>query len=99
MSAENITVKEMSEMIDFIKGLKYKSSDNPGVPEMYKKTKPSDIFFMGKKSIIRTYSAGVWYGEVFEKDGDELILKKRHATNGLEDKKINISVSSSQVWC
>lgn len=94
MSTEDITVKEMSEMIDFIKGLKYKASDNPSVPEMDKKTKLVDIFFMGKKSIIRTYSAGVWYGEVFEKDGDEVILK--NATR-LMDWKTKKSISLSAV--
>lgn len=30
---------------------------------------------VGKKCIIRTYSAGVHYGEVAEKDGKEVILK------------------------
>jgi hypothetical protein len=30
---------------------------------------------VGKKVIIRTYSAGVHYGEIAEKDGKEVILK------------------------
>jgi hypothetical protein len=30
---------------------------------------------VGKKAIIRTYSAGVWFGTVAEKAGDEIILK------------------------
>lgn len=30
---------------------------------------------IGKKCIVRTYSAGVWYGEVAEKSGNEVILK------------------------
>lgn len=29
---------------------------------------------IGKKCIVRTYSAGVWYGEVAEKDGNEVIV-------------------------
>jgi hypothetical protein len=29
---------------------------------------------IGKKAIIRTYSAGVWFGMVSEKSGDEIIL-------------------------
>ena len=29
---------------------------------------------IGTKSIIRTYSAGVWFGEVVEKAGNEVIL-------------------------
>ena len=30
---------------------------------------------VGKKCIVRTYSAGVWFGEVAEKSGNEVILK------------------------
>ena len=30
---------------------------------------------MGKKVIIRTYSAGVWFGELDQKSGTEVILK------------------------
>lgn len=29
---------------------------------------------LGRKVIIRTYSAGVWYGTLAEKDSDEVIL-------------------------
>lgn len=31
--------------------------------------------FVGKKVIIRTYSAGVFFGEIVEKSGSEVILK------------------------
>ncbi len=31
--------------------------------------------FVGQRVIVRTYSAGVWFGEVIEKDGEEVILK------------------------
>lgn len=30
---------------------------------------------VGKKCIVRTYSAGVWFGEVVEKSGNEVIVK------------------------
>ena len=30
---------------------------------------------IGQKCIIRTYSAGVWFGEVEEKSGNEVIIK------------------------
>lgn len=30
---------------------------------------------VGKKCIVRTYSAGVWFGEVAEKAGNEVIVK------------------------
>jgi hypothetical protein len=31
--------------------------------------------FLGEKVLVRTYSAGVFYGEIIEKDGDRVILK------------------------
>ena len=33
-----------------------------------------DDFAIGKKVIIRTYSAGVWFGTLIEKSGNEVIL-------------------------
>ena len=30
---------------------------------------------VGKKCIIRTYAAGVWFGEIAEKSGNEVIVK------------------------
>ena len=30
---------------------------------------------VGKKCVVRTYSAGVWFGEVAEKSGNEVIVK------------------------
>ena len=30
---------------------------------------------VGKKCIVRTYSAGVWFGEIAEKSGNEVIVK------------------------
>jgi hypothetical protein len=30
----------------------------------------------GKKTIVRTYSAGVWFGELKEKSGNEVVLVK-----------------------
>ncbi|PZU22493.1 MAG: hypothetical protein DI589_11275 [Shinella sp.] len=37
---------------------------------------PSSIsaHFIGKKAIIRTYSAGVWFGTVADKDGNEVVI-------------------------
>lgn len=37
-------------------------------------TSPISSFFIGKKAIIRTYSAGVWFGTVTAKEGNEVIL-------------------------
>ena len=36
---------------------------------------PSLNSMVGKKCVIRTYSAGVWFGEVAEKSGNEVIVK------------------------
>ena len=30
---------------------------------------------LGKKCVVRTYSAGVWFGEIAEKSGNEVVLK------------------------
>ena len=30
---------------------------------------------IGQKCVVRTYSAGVWFGEVAEKSGNEVIIK------------------------
>lgn len=30
---------------------------------------------IGKKCIVRTYSAGVWFGEIAEKSGNEVVVK------------------------
>ena len=44
--------------------------------------------FIGKKVIVRTYSAGVFFGELVEKEGEEIILKNArrlyrwHTNNG-----------------
>ena len=40
-------------------------------------TRPQDGLnaMLGKKVIIRTYSAGVWFGELEQKAGNEVILK------------------------
>lgn len=40
-------------------------------------TRPQDGLnaMLGKKVIIRTYSAGVWFGELEQKSGNEVILK------------------------
>ena len=36
---------------------------------------PSLNGMIGKKCIVRTYSAGVWFGEIAEKAGNEVVVK------------------------
>ena len=64
MNINNLTIGEAKELVSLF-GLK---------------TQPSTVglcSMIGKKVIIRTYSAGVWFGALSQKDGEEVIL-----TNG-----------------
>ena len=60
MSIENLTIKEARELAALF--------GNQSTPKL-------DNFSVGKKVIIRTYSAGVWFGELSQKSGNEVILK------------------------
>lgn len=78
-------------------------SSNPGLNSM-----------IGKKVIIRTYSAGVWFGELSEKSGNEVILKNARrmykwktlsgmslseiASNGIDTKLSKICQPVLLVW-
>lgn len=44
-----------------------------GQPESSAQTGLSAM--IGKKCIVRTYSAGVWFGEISKKSGNEVIVK------------------------
>ena len=46
---------------------------------------------LGKKCIIRTYSAGVWFGEIAEKCGEEVIVKNARTDR---DWETNIDANS-----
>ena len=53
-----VTLKEIAELL----GMKNTAAESV------------DSFVIGKEVIIRTYSAGVWFGRLKEKAGDEVIL-------------------------
>lgn len=69
---------------------------------------------IGRKVIVRTYSAGVWFGELDQKDGSEVILKNARrmwswntktgislssvAIHGINNKKSMIVEPVSLVW-
>jgi hypothetical protein len=69
---------------------------------------------VGKKCIIRTYSAGVWFGEVVEKSGNEVIVKNARrlwqwtaasgislssvAIHGVNNSKSKIVESVDSIW-
>ena len=54
-----VTLKELAELL----GMKNTAAES-GL----------DKFAIGQEVIIRTYSAGVWFGRLKEKAGDEVIL-------------------------
>ena len=69
---------------------------------------------IGKKVIIRTYSAGVWFGTLDQKDGDEVILRNARrmwawwakegislssvSVHGIEESKSKIAEAVPSVW-
>ena len=69
---------------------------------------------VGKKVIIRTYSAGCWFGELAEKEGNEVILKNARrmwrwwaaesislsacALHGIQRDKSKIVTAVDSVW-
>lgn len=69
---------------------------------------------VGKKCIIRTYSAGVWFGEVEQKAGNEVIVKNARrmwqwwaaksislsgvALYGIKQDKSKIAPAVDSVW-
>lgn len=72
------------------------------------------IGMIGKKCIIRTYSAGVWFGEVEQKAGSEVIVKNARrmwrwhaaesvslsavANHGIKEKQSKIAEAVISVW-
>lgn len=69
---------------------------------------------VGKKCIVRTYSAGVWFGEIEQKAGKEVIVKNARrlwrwhtkksislsaiAMGDIDESKCRIAESVPQVW-
>lgn len=71
-------------------------------------------YAIGKKVIIRTYSAGVWFGTLSQKSGNEVILKDARrlwrwhaaesislsavAVHGINQDKSSIAPSLEMIW-
>lgn len=69
---------------------------------------------VGKKCIVRTYSAGVWFGEIDQKSGSEVIVKNARrmwrwwaaesislsavAVHGINQDKSKIATAVDSVW-
>lgn len=54
------------------------SEEEPLPPVTVTEAKGINDFAIGKEVIIRTYSAGVWFGVLKQKAGNEVILTKAH---------------------
>jgi hypothetical protein len=63
MNIDDLTLKQIKEIGSLINS-QNSSDTSSGLNSM-----------IGKKVIIRTYNAGVWFGELSQKDGNEVILK------------------------
>lgn len=100
MSIENLTIKEARELANLF-------GNSSKCPEL-------DSFSIGEKVIIRTYTAGVWFGELSKKSGNEVILKNARrmwswwaaesislsgvANYGIQDSKSKIAPAVDTVW-
>ena len=61
MNIDNLTIGQVKELAALFSGVQPQQS---GLNNM-----------IGKKCVIRTYNAGVWFGEIAEKAGNEVIVK------------------------
>jgi hypothetical protein len=82
--------------------------------EKKKNTMPVNTYAIGEEVIIRTYSAGVWFGRLEQKDGNEVILKDARrmwlwccnksislsgvVVNGINREKSRIAPAVASVW-
>ena len=79
MNIEDLTIKQVRELQSLIGSSKQESAN----------TLTSMI---GKKCVVRTYSAGVWFGEIAEKSGTEVIVKNaRRMFQWWADESISLS--------
>ena len=63
MNIDNLTIGQAKELAALFSGAQTQQQ-------------PASLNSMvGKKCIVRTYSAGVWFGEIAEKSGNEVVVK------------------------
>lgn len=102
MNIDDLTLKQIKEISALVNGNAV-SEVSKGLNAM-----------IGKKVIIRTYCAGVWFGELNEKDRNEVILLNARrmwswwakegislssvATSGINHNKSKIAESVEAVW-
>ena len=77
---DNLTLRQLKEITAIAGGVQDDKKNNIG----------ADL--MNAKVIVRTYSAGVWFGELSERAGDEVILSRaRRMSNWLATESISLS--------
>lgn len=97
---DNLTIKEAKELAALF-------GNSSGQSKL-------DTYAIGKMVIIRTYSAGVWFGELAQKAGNEVVLKDARrmwswfaaesislsgvANYGLKESKSKIAPPVDSVW-
>ena len=103
MNFDNLTIKEAREIAAMFGNL---SSGNNACKSLNQ--------MIGKKCIVRTYSAGVWFGEIAEKAEEEVIIKNARrlwqwksssgislssvAIHGLNESGSKVVESVDEVW-
>ena len=98
MDIKDLTLRQVEEL----KAM-FGSGCNEGLADM-----------VGQKVIIRTYSAGVWFGEIEKKAGDEVIVKNARrlwqwktkqsislsavAVYGVDDSECRFAPAVERIW-
>lgn len=82
MEVKKIEVKSPSDLLAMFVDIlasaesKQQAEEEPLPPVTVTEAKGINDFAIGKEVIIRTYSAGVWFGVLSQKAGNEVILTK-----------------------
>lgn len=82
MEIKKIEVHSTSELLNMLAnifasaGSKQQAEEEPLPPVTVTEAKGINDYAIGKEVIIRTYSAGVWFGVLKQKAGNEVILTK-----------------------
>ena len=105
MNKENLLMKLVEMLLN---------SEGNESAQVDQKTNTIDSMLIGKKVIVRTYSAGAWFGTLKEKSGAEVILSDARrlwkfkavdgiclsavAQNGIDPENSRISKSNPVQW-
>jgi len=75
VNIEELTIKEAKEKLEEYKELQTVFNIKETKSDNNDNSNSIDKIYIGQKIIVRTYSAGVWFGEITQKAGEEVILK------------------------